>query len=198
MKIYTKTGDKGSTALVGGTRISKATAQLETYGTIDELNAATGVAAEAVKLIAASGAAAVERDAMVQLLSDVQNRLFTVGSILATEIGKWEEYWKTNELAEWTGEMESVIDRYTAELPAWRGFILPGGSMASAQLHVCRTVCRRGERVMCRFAQESNINEPIFEQVLTFANRLSDFYFILSRKVLQIENKNEIIWKSGK
>lgn len=198
MKIYTKTGDKGMTALIGGVRIEKGEAQLESYGTMDELNAVTGVALEAVKAIVVTGKAAQERDEMVGLLSDVQNRLFTVGSILATEVGQWEEHWKSTELTGWTSEMEVVIDRYTAELPAWRGFILPGGSMAAAQLHVCRTVCRRGEREMCRFAQKSGLKGPIFDQVLTFANRLSDFYFILSRKVLQIENKNEIIWKSGK
>lgn len=198
MKIYTKTGDKGTTELIGGIRINKSDAQLECYGLVDELNAVTGVAIEAVKMLNVTGNAAQERDHIVLMLSNIQNRLFTVGSILATEVGKWEEYWQQDDLTGWTSEMEEAIDRYTAELPAWRGFILPGGSMAAAQLHVCRTVCRRAERELCRFSQKISVKPPVFEHILIFANRLSDFYFILSRKVLQIENKNETIWKSGK
>ncbi|MCQ2279963.1 MAG: cob(I)yrinic acid a,c-diamide adenosyltransferase [Bacteroidales bacterium] len=198
MKIYTKTGDKGTTELIGGIRIDKSDAQLECYGTIDELNAVTGVAIEAVKMLAATKDEEEERDNIVLILSNIQNQLFALGSILATEVGKWEEYWKQDKFSAWTGEMEEAIDRYTAELPPWRGFILPGGSMAAAQLHVCRTVCRRAEREMCRFSQKIEVIAPVFKHVLIFANRLSDFYFILSRKVLQIENKNEITWKSGK
>lgn len=198
MKIYTKTGDKGTTALVGGARVSKDSAQLETYGTIDELNAQTGLAMEMLSSLALASGQAGQRDEMVCQLLAVQNRLFTVGSILATEVGKWEEHWQSVTLADWTSEMELLIDRYTAELPAWKGFILPSGSVTAAQLHVCRTVCRRAERNLCHFSAENDMKGIVFERVLQYVNRLSDFYFILARKELQIENKFETIWKSEK
>ncbi|MCQ2264364.1 MAG: cob(I)yrinic acid a,c-diamide adenosyltransferase [Bacteroidales bacterium] len=198
MKIYTKTGDSGETSLVGGVRICKDSAQLETYGTIDELNSVTGVALELLRALALSGDKGAERDLMTQLLRDVQNQLFTVGSILATEADSWERYWGPTDLAAWTEEMEAQIDTYSGQLPEWRGFILPSGTLAAAQLHVCRTICRRAERALCHFAQESELKGPVFDHVLKYTNRLSDFYFILARKAIQIEEKEETIWKSTK
>ncbi len=141
---------------------------------------------------------AAARDAMVEVLDDIQCRLFTVGSILATDKGQWEKYWATTDLAAWTAETEGLIDQYTAELPELKGFILPSGSLLSAQLHVCRTICRRAERRICQFVAQNNMEGAVCEQVMKYANRLSDFYFISARKALQLENKCETIWKSKK
>ncbi|MBR4488501.1 MAG: cob(I)yrinic acid a,c-diamide adenosyltransferase [Bacteroidales bacterium] len=198
MKIYTKAGDSGKTSLIGGIRIEKFSEQIESYGTIDELNSATGVAIELLKQITPEEGQAAARDAMVDVLDDIQCRLFTVGSILATDKGQWEKYWATTDLAAWTAETEGLIDQYTAELPELKGFILPSGSLLSAQLHVCRTICRRAERRICHFVAQNNMEGAVCEQVMKYANRLSDFYFISARKALQLENKSETIWKSKK
>lgn len=198
MKIYTKAGDSGKTSLIGGIRIEKFSEQIESYGTIDELNSATGVAIELLKQLMPADGQAAARDAMEEVLDDIQCRLFTVGSILATDKGQWEKYWATTDLAAWTAETEGLIDQYTAELPELKGFILPSGSLLSAQLHVCRTICRRAERRICHFVAENNMEGAVCEQVMKYANRLSDFYFISARKALQLENKSETIWKSKK
>ena len=198
MKIYTKAGDSGKTSLIGGIRIEKFSEQIESYGTIDELNSATGVAIELLKQIQTADGQAASRDAMVDVLDDIQCRLFTVGSILATDKREWEKYWGTTDLAAWTAETEGLIDQYTAELPELKGFILPSGSLLSAQLHVCRTICRRAERRICQFVAQNNMEGAVCEQVMKYANRLSDFYFISARKALQLENKSETIWKSKK
>ena len=198
MKIYTKAGDSGKTSLIGGIRIEKFSEQIESYGTIDELNSATGVAIELLKQIQTADGQAASRDPMVDVLDDIQCRLFTVGSILATDKREWEKYWGTTDLAAWTAETEGLIDQYTAELPELKGFILPSGSLLSAQLHVCRTICRRAERRICQFVAQNNMEGAVCEQVMKYANRLSDFYFISARKALQLENKSETIWKSKK
>jgi cob(I)alamin adenosyltransferase len=198
MKIYTKAGDAGKTSLIGGVRISKGSEQIETYGTIDELNCATGVALEMLRGLKLDGENAAQRDGMVAHLRDLQNRLFTMGSILATEVGRWDQYWKPDDLAAWTAEVESLIDDYTAQLPELKGFVMPSGTLTGAQLHVCRTICRRGERMLCRFGQEGGPSGPVFEGVMRFVNRMSDFFFILARKAIQIEGAEETIWKSAK
>lgn len=198
MKIYTKTGDTGKTSLIGGIRIEKFSEQIESYGTIDELNSATGVAIEMLKQLQPAVGQEDGKKVMLDALDNIQCRLFTVGSILATDKGQWEKYWSTTDLTAWTAETEGLIDRYTAELPELKEFILPGGSMLSAQLHVCRTICRRAERRICQFAAENHLEGAVCEQVMKYANRLSDFYFISARKALQLENKNATIWKSTK
>ena len=198
MKIYTKTGDAGKTSLIGGIRIEKFSEQIGSYGTIDELNSATGVAIELLKQLQPAAGQEDGKEVLLNALDNIQCRLFTVGSILATDKEQWEKYWATTDLAAWTAETEGLIDRYTSELPELKGFILPSGSLLSAQLHVCRTICRRAERCICHFAAQNHLEGAVCEHVMKYANRLSDFYFISARKALQLENKSETIWKSEK
>lgn len=179
MKIYTKTGDQGETSLVGGKRVSKSCDLLDAYGTIDELNAAIGVAL-------------AEEDNTV--LQTIQHRLFTVGGMLATETDAWEKYWGESDVEKYTRELECEIDRLSTEVEPMRGFILPQGNRWIAQLHVCRTVCRRAERIIAKLIE----NEPQFILLLKYMNRLADLLFILARYAHKRSGVNEITWKSDK
>ncbi len=174
MKIYTKTGDKGTTSLVGGTRISKADQKIEAYGTVDELNAVIGVL--------------VASDSMyADFLKKIQHLLFNIGSLLASE--KELNF----DLPSVSGQdieiLEKEIDRINTHLPKLKNFVLPGGSMLSAHTHLARCVCRRAER---RVVVLQNDDYQILVQYL---NRLSDYLFVLSREYLRLEGKEEILWK---
>lgn len=162
MKIYTKTGDKGTTSLVDGTRVSKTNQLLNAYGTVDELNSCIGF------LIA------VEPD---DLLTEIQRQLFVLGGILATPTEKWEKYWKNSDIQAFISKVEEKIDEMTAELPPFRGFILPQGSETIARAHLCRTVCRRAEREVVALYEENDA----YEMPMKLLNRLSDFFFTLAR-----------------
>lgn len=178
-KIYTKTGDKGSTSLLGGTRVSKAHARIESYGSIDELNAHLGYLIEISEGIDC-----------VNLLENVQEELFVIGSHLANESADMLKH-----LPEFKQELihdiENQIDAYTAALEPLRHFIMPRGSQLVAYTHICRTVCRRTERTLIRL----NENERIESHMIVFLNRLSDFFFVLGRAVAQQQNVTEVIWK---
>ncbi|HEY9006786.1 cob(I)yrinic acid a,c-diamide adenosyltransferase [Ohtaekwangia sp.] len=180
MKIYTKTGDKGTTALFGGKRVSKADLRIETYGTVDELNAWIGMV----------------RDQEVNqkrkdILVEIQDRLFTIGSILATEPGNTKV--KIPALSsEDTVFLEKQIDALDAELPPMRFFVLPGGHPSVSSCHVARTVCRRSERLIIALQQ----HEEVPAEVIQYMNRLSDYLFILSRKMSQELNAEETPWKA--
>jgi cob(I)alamin adenosyltransferase len=179
MKIYTKTGDKGTTALFGGKRLSKADLRIETYGTVDELNSYIGLI----------------RDQDVNLkrkevLIEVQDRLFTIGSILATEPGN--EKVKIPVLAESDVVfLEKEIDAMDGELPPMRFFVLPGGHPSVSQCHIARTVCRRTERL----AISLSVQEKVDPVVIKYLNRLSDFLFVLSRKMAHELGVEETPWK---
>ena len=175
MKIYTRTGDKGTTSLSDGSRISKSDILLHAYGTVDELNSFIGVI-------------------ISQNPDQVQNELFVVGGMLATPVANWEKYWKVERLAEFTAELEREIDRMSAELPPMRGFILPQGSKLIADTHVCRTVCRRAERFVVALIDQ---NEA-YQKVQVLLNRLSDFFFILARYFHKKENISETLYQSDK
>ncbi|MCB9451152.1 MAG: cob(I)yrinic acid a,c-diamide adenosyltransferase [Anaerolineaceae bacterium] len=165
MKIYTKTGDKGTTSLFSGGRVSKTHPRVAAYGTVDELNAVIGVAR--------AHRPTTQTDAW---LHGVQHQLFHLGADLATPLdakAKWVVRIDTTAI---TG-LEEVIDTMTAALPPLTNFILPGGTPAAAQLHVARTVCRRAERLVVALGED----EPINENALIYLNRLSDFLFTLSR-----------------
>lgn len=179
MKVYTRTGDAGTTSLVGGTRVSKASPRLEAYGTADELNAQIAV------LLACGEVPARDAD----VLNKVQHRLFNLGSELATEP---DSKWQPKGIAEDDAVMlEQAIDRLEAELPRHDRFILPGGSMGAAQAHVARTVARRCERRMVEMANEGmHVAAP----ALKFVNRLSDYLFVLSRYLNICAGKSEIFW----
>ena len=179
MKVYTRTGDNGTTSLSDGSRISKSSLLLHAYGTVDELNSFIGVVISQVS---------------DNFLTKVQNELFVVGGMLATPVGNWEKYWKVERLAEFTEEIEREIDRLSEELEPMRGFILPQGSRLIADTHVCRTVCRRAERLVVELMAENEAYKPV--QILL--NRLSDFFFILARFFHKKEKILETLYQSAK
>lgn len=179
MKIYTKGGDKGFTSLAGGSRIKKSSPVLEAYGTLDELNSSIGMLL-------------TETDS--EKLELIQSQLFTVAGMLATEVEKWSLYWKPEQIQEYVKGLEEEIDSKSAYLTPLKSFILPRGTKAIVQLHLCRTVCRRAERIIAGLAEE----EPAYLLVLEYVNRLSDFFFILARYYHHIQNVPEIYWKSEK
>jgi cob(I)alamin adenosyltransferase len=181
-KIYTKTGDDGTTGLLGGTRVKKYNIRLEAYGTVDELNAAIGV----IRSYPLPGN-------LYDHLIVIQNKLFNIGSRLASdEQGKafTEKLLITEHHIEY---LEEAIDKMEAELPRLTRFILPGGDPAAAQCHVARTVCRRAERRILEFAEQ----EKVQPEVLKFINRLSDFLFVLSRKLAALSGIDEMTWKQS-
>ena len=177
MKIYTKTGDNGTTSLVDGSRVYKDDMLLEAYGTIDELNAHIGM---------------VIAQKPEDFLTKVQNMLFVAGSLLATPTQEWDTYFKDVRLAEFTSEIEHEIDRMQAELPKMTGFILPQGNQLIATLHVCRTVCRRAERNIVRLMR----NDTHYQDIQKMTNRLSDYLFVLARFYHKEMGVDEINWKS--
>lgn len=197
MKIYTKTGDKGTTSLVSGTRIGKDCQRLEAYGSIDELNAVIGVAMEEIRTLKLLDNTDIQNN-MVVRLQWIQCCLFSVGGILATEDEKMAEYWSVESVNEWTKMLEQYIDEYESGLAELKKFVLPSGSKSCALLHWARTVCRRAEREICRFLSEADTESIFFASILQFVNRLSDFLFIASRKELQLENISEKYWESMK
>ena len=180
MKIYTKFGDTGETALYGGTRISKDTLQIEAIGTVDELNAYIGYANTLI-----------EESDISEILERVQNHLFSLGADLATP----ETHTKSSEIritGDFTLEMESLIDTLSEELPPLTNFILPGGSNAGGLLHLARTVCRRSERCVVRLSKETEINP----EIIICLNRLSDLLFVIARVVNNRADSSEPIWKT--
>lgn len=181
-KIYTKTGDKGGTSLIGGVRVPKNHIRIESYGTVDELNSYIGM----VNDMAANAQ-------ISEWLREVQDRLFTVGAVLATDPGK-EVKMKLPDLHDedvtW---LENRIDLMNESLPEMRSFILPGGNLASSTCHVARCVCRRAERICVAMQEQHEYIPPI---VIQYLNRLSDFLFVLCRYLLHINNAPEIPWRA--
>jgi len=206
-KVYTRTGDAGMTRLVGGQEVKKSDVRIESYGTVDELGVWIGYAREALGLFSenaapASGKAKSEnRSALiseVQLaerhLAFIQNLLFSLGSELAT---RTEDHWEGMKKAQADDVkyLEDLIDRYNADLPPLKDFILAGGGSASLALHGCRVVARRAERVMQTLAD----TESLGEFALPFINRLSDFFFVLGRWIVDRQRglgleHPEIVW----
>ena len=181
--IYTRTGDKGETSLVGGKRVPKTHPRIEAYGTIDELSSSIGL------LIAMMTEDNTDR----QLLLKIQYKLFNVGSYLATESKELQQKYALKPEAEDILEIEKAIDRIDATLPKLRNFILPGGTQAAAQAHVCRTVCRRAERRILEFIELTGAD--VDSELTQYVNRLSDYFFILARSLNNLANHDEIIWK---
>jgi cob(I)alamin adenosyltransferase len=184
-KLYTRTGDLGTTMLFGGGRLPKDHPRVEAYGTVDELNSTLGVG---LSFLPARGAIA-------KALSTVQNELFNIGSELASGAeGKAAEKARLFVDADAKiASLESLIDKYDAKAPPLRTFILPSGSQAGALLHLCRTVCRRAEREVVRLSHEERVNPDI----LSYLNRLSDLLFVLARYVNKAAGKPETEWRKG-
>ncbi|APU08764.1 cob(I)yrinic acid a,c-diamide adenosyltransferase [Cellulophaga lytica] len=185
MKIYTKTGDKGTTALFGGTRVPKHHLRIESYGTVDELNSWMGLI----------------RDQKINnhykdIIATIQDKLFTVGAVLATDPEKMvlkngKERLNIEKISNADIELlEQEMDKMNESLPQMTHFILPGGHTTVSYCHIARTVCRRAERL----ASHLNENEPFEANVLSFINRLSDYLFVLSRKLSKDLDANEIKW----
>ena len=166
--VYTKTGDKGRTGLIGGTRVLKTDARLEAYGTVDELNAHLGVL---ITYLTEEGDA--------EFLRVVQDKLFGVGSYLATDQEKTDLHAVSIIKPEDVEKIELAIDEADNGLPAINNFVLPGGARASAFCHVCRTVCRRAERRILALTDHLTIDQNL----LAYINRLSDYLFVLSRRI---------------
>lgn len=177
--IYTGTGDKGTTSLVGGQRVSKAHQRIESYGTVDELNSFIGL------LISS-----LDEQSDKDFLLFIQHKLFTIGSYLATDQEHTELKIESKVTPESIERIEREIDRVDGELPRMKNFVLPGGCRSASLAHVCRTVCRRAERQIYRLAETAPVEEP----VLVFMNRLSDYLFVLARKECIKNNGKEIIW----
>jgi len=180
LKIYTKTGDDGTTGLIGGSRVKKYDLRLEAYGTIDELNSVIGVLRSA-KL----------PDDVVEILSKIQNKLFNIGSLLASD-EKGKAFTASLAITETDIKiLEDAMDFYQNQLPELTHFIIPGGDFSSAQCHVARTVCRRAERRILEFAEHSKVQS----EIVIYINRMSDFFFVLSRKLAFDNDVQEISWK---
>ena len=185
MKIYTKTGDKGTTALFGGTRVPKHHIRIDSYGTVDELNSHLGML----------------RDQQIddhshEILLKIQDRLFTIGSTLATDPGKavLKSGKKRLDIPRISSEdielLEKEMDLMNEDLPAMTHFVLPGGHQTVSVCHIARCVCRRAERL----ASALNDIEPFEPEVLQYLNRLSDYLFVLARKLSKDLQANEIQW----
>ena len=168
-RIYTRTGDTGQTQLVGGQRLAKDNLRIESYGTVDELNSFLGAARITAESLPAVASLAV-------ILKRVQHELFNLGSILATLPADVHPKQPRVTGAE-IDQLEHEIDEANAALPALRSFVLPGGSRLDAELHICRTVCRRAERLLVALARE----ESVPEEAVRYLNRLSDALFVWSR-----------------
>lgn len=179
MKIYTKTGDEGITSLLGGMRVPKSDLRIDAYGTIDELNSYVGLV----------------KDQPVNqnrgdLLKEIQDRLFTIGSDLATVPGK-DKVKKPDLHPEDISLLENEMDLMEMKLPPLTAFILPGGHPSVSFCHVARTVCRRAERVIVELASLEHVSELVIQ----YLNRLSDFLFVLGRMMCQELEAEEITWK---
>lgn len=179
MKIYTKTGDQGTTSLVGGTRLSKAHVRIEAYGTVDELNAYIGLLRDQPV-----------NEARRDLLKEVQDRLFTIGSHLASEPDQTRK--RLPDLHEEDIQLlEREMDALDAQLPPLRAFVLPGGHPSVSFGHVARTVCRRAERMVINLHEQ----EPVEDIIIRYLNRLSDYLFMLCRIMTQELGAEEVTWK---
>ncbi len=181
MKIYTRTGDTGKTSLIGGTRVPKHHLRIETYGTVDELNSFIGMIRDQK-----------ESNPYSALLGKIQDWLFTIGSHLASDPEKSKMKLPEMNAVDIT-ELEQAIDAMHEHLPELKSFILPGGHSASSWCHLARCVCRRGERLVSQLS-ETETTDPV---ILTYLNRLSDYLFVLARKILHDQGAAEIPWQPG-
>jgi len=184
-RIYTKTGDSGDTRLVGGQKVRKDSPRIEAYGTVDELSAVLGIART---LLEATGAPPGAQ-ALAAVLRRLQNELFNLGSDLATrpeDLHPGQPVIREEHVV----ALEQEIDAWNDSLPALKSFVLPGGGLVGAHLHLARTVCRRAERAVVRAAEE----ESVRPEALRYLNRLSDAIFVMSRHAARLYGEDEPLW----
>lgn len=181
-KVYTKSGDKGMTSLVGGIRINKADVRLEAYGTVDELNSQMG-------LLAAYLPEGHEKDTVERIQAD----LFVVGTHLATDQSRTPLYPSALLPEGEVAFLEAEIDDIMRSLPEKQGFVLPGGCLAAAVAHVCRTVCRRAERRVVALSE----NAAVSPEIQQYLNRLSDYLFVLAKKINFMGGISEKVWTNS-
>jgi cob(I)alamin adenosyltransferase len=187
-RVYTRRGDKGDTALVGGKRVRKDSLRIEAYGTVDELNSIVGLA----RAFNHEATASPARDRLEEILKRLQNELFDVGSELATPPeARYEGMFRVGD--EQVRALEHLMDECGKDLEALNSFILPGGGRVSAFLHQCRTVCRRAERIVLHLGGEESIGPG----PLRYLNRLSDLFFVLSRWIGKQNSEREFLWERG-
>ena len=179
MRVYTRTGDDGTSGLIGGTRVEKYDLHLESYGTVDELNSWIGL------ILTQS----VDPDTK-ELLRTVQNNLFVIGARLATDLSKTDLSARLPLKEESIVKLENEMDRVLDQLPPMEHFVLPGGSVTISYCHLARTVCRRAERRVCQLAKETDVPP----ELIKYLNRLSDYLFVLSRKIAKDEGVDEVQW----
>ena len=184
-KVYTKTGDKGQTSLVSGTRVSKGSHRLHIYGEVDELNSSLGVCFSQMKFYN------VVTDEL-DFIQNIQSRLFDLGSNLACEYEKAKKYNLPQIDSSFVVEIEEKIDELDAMLVPLKNFILPGGHPIAASFHITRTICRRIERNLVDF-DENNPGE-IPQNAMIFINRLSDYLFVMARYINFVTKEDEVIW----
>jgi cob(I)alamin adenosyltransferase len=182
IKIYTKTGDKGRTSLIGGTKVLKSDLRIEAYGNVDELNSFVGLCNDLL-----------QDEACKKILSEIQDRLFTIGSSLACDPEKETKMNLPGLVETDITLLENEIDRMNDSLPEMKHFILPGGHVTVSQLHITRCVCRRAERGCVRLLQE--INNSGNNLTIKYLNRLSDYLFVLARYTAKREGAEEIAWR---
>lgn len=188
-RVYTRTGDKGETGLVGGKRIPKDSPRIEAYGTIDELNSIVGLARVFNEEKLADGDAHQFLDTV---LRQIQDELFDLGSELATPPDFFQQgMYRVGEPE--VKKIEQLIDECQKDLEPLKSFVLPGGGRIGAYLHQCRTVCRRAEREILRLSRA----EELSEWPIKYVNRLSDLFFVLSRWISKKTGKDEYLWQRG-
>jgi cob(I)alamin adenosyltransferase len=192
-KIYTKTGDKGSTALIGGTKVPKSHLRIESYGIVDELNSFIGLLGDHLAPGSSVSAPAPPEFAAIRTcLLEIQDRLFTIGSSLACDPEK-EPKLRIPDLHEADVlALETHIDKMESSLPPMKSFLLPGGHVTVSTAHIVRCVCRRAERACVRLQEAQLFVDPL---VLSYLNRLSDYFFVLARYLGHLLHAAEIPWK---
>lgn len=181
MKIYTKTGDAGKTSLLGGSRVSKSHVRINAYGTIDELNSHIGLLRDQNV-----------NESRKDLFINIQDKLFTIGSLLASDPAKPIPEYLPKLKKEHIFTLEDAIDQMELSLPPMKNFILPGGHQSVSFCHIARCVCRRAERLVTELQENENVNEII----IIYLNRLSDFLFVLARKMSNELSADEIPWRA--
>jgi cob(I)alamin adenosyltransferase len=183
-KIYTKTGDAGKTSLIGGTKVPKSHIRIQAYGTIDELNSFIGLLNDQISDTHSR-----------EMLREIQDRLFTIGSSLACDPDK-EIVMKIPDLKESDILLlETEIDQMNAKLPEMKSFILPGGHVSVSSAHICRTICRRAERLIVELDEKERLDQPL---IIKYLNRLSDYFFVLARWLGQLLGATETRWTPRK